>query len=277
MSWRDFEFLVGEYFRRRQFTVEETKGGADGGVDLIATKDGEKYLIQCKQWKADKVGVKVVRELLGVMVADGATGGIVVTSGEFTEDARAFARANNITLLDGKELQKSMKSFMDYEDQPKKKTGWNLQKVQFALMALLVVVICSTFLNPGKIGRSFYSILPAFLSDGHKHRETKESQMNNASKQKGPKDFTFTGDQIKKAAEEVLSEKKKEKLENIKAGRKGEEQKYRYEIELFSGGWIYADNATITDKEVTYKSNKGLIVSLNRDEVKNMKKVKVGE
>jgi len=62
LSWREFEFLVGEYFRRWQFTVEETKTGADGGVDLIAKKGNEKHLVQCKQWQADKVGVKVVRE-----------------------------------------------------------------------------------------------------------------------------------------------------------------------------------------------------------------------
>jgi restriction system protein len=103
MSWQDFEYLVGEYFRRRGFTVAEAKSGADGGVDLIATKGKDKYLIQCKHWKAYKVGVKVVRELLGVMVGVGATGGFVVTSGEFTKDAIDFSKHNNINLLDGKE------------------------------------------------------------------------------------------------------------------------------------------------------------------------------
>ena len=102
--------MVGEYFRRRQFTVEETKTGADGGVDLIAKKGNEKYLVQCKHWQADKFGVKVVRELLGVIVDAGATGGIVVTSGEFTQDASVFARANNIRLLDGRELHNNMQS-----------------------------------------------------------------------------------------------------------------------------------------------------------------------
>jgi len=110
MNWRDFELLVGEHFRREGFVVEETAGGADGGVDLIAMKNGEKYLIQCKQWKAYKVGVKVVRELLGVMVGDAATGGFVVTSGNFTRDAVIFAKDNNITLLDGKSLQRMMKA-----------------------------------------------------------------------------------------------------------------------------------------------------------------------
>lgn len=80
MSWREFEMLVGEAFRLQGYSVAETGGGgADGGVDLVATKGGEKFLIQCKQWRALKVGVEVVRELYGVMAARGATGGFVVT------------------------------------------------------------------------------------------------------------------------------------------------------------------------------------------------------
>jgi restriction system protein len=138
MSWQDFEYLVGEYFRRRQFSVEETKSGADGGVDLIATKGMEKYLIQCnKHWKAHKVGVNVVWELLGVMVGVGATGGFVVTSGEFTEDAIDFARANNILMLDGKELFNSMKSYAILEIQPEKKKSGNLQKTAWAFFTRL--------------------------------------------------------------------------------------------------------------------------------------------
>jgi len=66
----------------------ETPGGPDGGVDLVARKDGEKHLIQCKHWKAQKVGVQVVRELLGVLYRSGAVGGQIVTTGEFTKAAR---------------------------------------------------------------------------------------------------------------------------------------------------------------------------------------------
>lgn len=105
MSWQQFEALVGEAFRRKGYTVAETGGGgADGGVDLVLKKEGETVLVQCKQWKAYKVGVTKVRELYGVMAAEGATGGFVVTSGVFTDDARAFAIGRNIELLDGMSL-----------------------------------------------------------------------------------------------------------------------------------------------------------------------------
>ena len=70
MSWQEFELLVGEAFRLQGFRVAETgSGGPDGGVDLVLAKGTEKFLVQCKQWKAYKVGVDVVWELYGVMAA----------------------------------------------------------------------------------------------------------------------------------------------------------------------------------------------------------------
>lgn len=105
MAWREFEQLVGEAFRLQGFRVQETGGGgADGGVDLVLMRGGEKFLVQCKQWRAFKVGVEVVRELYGVMAARGATGGFVVTSGRFSADATAFAQGRNIRLVDGDQL-----------------------------------------------------------------------------------------------------------------------------------------------------------------------------
>ena len=106
MAWRDFERLVGEAFRMRGYTVIETGGGgADGGVDLRLAKGCETFLVQCKHWKAFKVPVQVVRELYGVMAAEGAAGGFVVTSGAFTSEARAFVRGCKIELIDGPKLK----------------------------------------------------------------------------------------------------------------------------------------------------------------------------
>jgi restriction system protein len=107
LTWQEFEMLVGESFRRKGYTVKETGGGgADGGIDLEMSLNGQKYLVQCKQWKAFKVGVKVVREFFGVIVANGAKAGFVVTSGVFTEDAVNFVENKNISLIDGEKLVK---------------------------------------------------------------------------------------------------------------------------------------------------------------------------
>lgn len=106
MSWREFEMLVGEAFRMKGYAVTETGGSsADGGIDLEIRKGSEVFLVQCKQWRAFKVSVNIVRELFGVMAAQGATGGFVVTSGVFTADAQDFANGRNIDLIDGAALK----------------------------------------------------------------------------------------------------------------------------------------------------------------------------
>ncbi|WP_238378889.1 restriction endonuclease [Geobacter metallireducens] len=106
MGWDEFEMLVGEHFRRQGFQVTRQGGnGPDGGVDLILKNGGETYLVQCKQWKAYKVGVQPVRELYGVMASRGAVGGYVVTSGKFTDEAVDFARGLNVELIDGRQLR----------------------------------------------------------------------------------------------------------------------------------------------------------------------------
>lgn len=101
MSWRDFEAIVGETFRRKGFEVLSRGGkGPDGGVDIELRLGTDKYLVQCKQWKTKQVGVAVVRELFGVMTAEHAVGGFVVASGQFTEEARRFVEGRAIELVD---------------------------------------------------------------------------------------------------------------------------------------------------------------------------------
>lgn len=105
MSWKQFEAVVGEAFRRRGYAVvQAARGGAAGGFDLELKKKDQTFLVQCKQWRAIKVGVNTVRELHDVMVARGATGGFVLTSGVFTDEARALARDNHVELMEGKAL-----------------------------------------------------------------------------------------------------------------------------------------------------------------------------
>jgi restriction system protein len=105
LSRQDFERLVGEGFRHRGYSVTERGGAeADGGIDLALTRGSQRFLVQCKQWRAQSVSVSVVRELHEVMAAEGAVGGFVVSSGTFSVDAKRFASGRNIELIDGRGL-----------------------------------------------------------------------------------------------------------------------------------------------------------------------------
>ena len=105
MSWREFETLVAEAYRRQGYSVEETGGGgADGGIDLILRGKGQKVIVQCKQWRTYRVGVKIVREMYGIMVAEKADRVVIVSSGTYTQESVEFAKGKPILLIDGKAL-----------------------------------------------------------------------------------------------------------------------------------------------------------------------------
>ena len=104
-TWKDFEYLVAEAFRRQGYQVEFSLGrGADGGVDLTLRKDGRISLVQCKQWKVFSVGAPVIREMFGLLTSERADEAIIVTSGNFTHEAQSFAEGKPIRLLDGPQL-----------------------------------------------------------------------------------------------------------------------------------------------------------------------------
>jgi len=104
LSWKEFEQLVGACFERSGHRVTFTADGADGGIDAIARKGGETFLIQCKQWRNRQISVRVVRELYGLIAAHRATGGYVIGMGAFTRDAEAFAQGRNVRLMDARQL-----------------------------------------------------------------------------------------------------------------------------------------------------------------------------
>ena len=105
LSWKEFEELIAEAYRRQGYSVTENMDtGPDGGIDLTLKKGTNLFLVQCKQWRSAKVGVKVVREMYGIMQDKHANGVIIVTSGMFTQEARTFAIGKSIDLVEGNQL-----------------------------------------------------------------------------------------------------------------------------------------------------------------------------
>lgn len=111
LSWKQFEELIAEAYRRKGYSVVENYDiGPDGGIDLVLKKDGNMFLVQCKQWRSYKVDVRVVREMYGVMTAKHAAGVIIVTSGLFTQEAKNFAVDKPIDLVEGSQVVNLIRS-----------------------------------------------------------------------------------------------------------------------------------------------------------------------
>ncbi|KXI31050.1 restriction endonuclease [Paraglaciecola hydrolytica] len=110
LSWKAFEELVAEAYRRQGYRVIENGFGPDGGVDVKLFKDNVVTLVQCKQWRSKNVGVSVIREMFGVLTAQQAQKVIVICCGGFTADAVAFADGKPIQLIGGTELLTMVKN-----------------------------------------------------------------------------------------------------------------------------------------------------------------------
>jgi len=104
LEWKRFELLCAKYYEAVGFKSETIRCGADGGIDVKLFKhDPAKPLavVQCKAWNANLVGVKEVRELLGVMTSEKVSRGVFIITGSYSKDAVAFGDANPMQLLDG--------------------------------------------------------------------------------------------------------------------------------------------------------------------------------
>jgi restriction system protein len=103
-GWEEIEQILEAYYAGQGYVVRRTVGGADGGVDLVLTNRAGLTYVQSKHWRTRKVSDDKVRELYGVMARDGASRGVVVTTGSFTQPARSFASGTAIELVDGEAL-----------------------------------------------------------------------------------------------------------------------------------------------------------------------------
>jgi HJR/Mrr/RecB family endonuclease/adenine/guanine phosphoribosyltransferase-like PRPP-binding protein len=94
---RSFEKLVAHILSDFGYDIALTKATRDGGSDIIA------YIrtalacflvrIECKRYAAEhKVGIDIVRSVLGVQELAGASKSIIVTTSYFTKDASETAR-----------------------------------------------------------------------------------------------------------------------------------------------------------------------------------------
>jgi superfamily II DNA or RNA helicase len=106
VSPTEFENIAREFFVKQGYTnAKVTQRSHDGGVDVFGSRKRngfeESFIAQCK--RTSSVGVKVARELLGVLAANPTvTNGFLITSGDFTEECLRFAEGiPKLTLING--------------------------------------------------------------------------------------------------------------------------------------------------------------------------------
>jgi restriction system protein len=103
LSRRDFDAVLTESFRLQGYAVEG-RAVADDSIGLLLRKPDRKILVQCRHRTDPQVGVEAVRLLHETILAEGASGGLIVSCNDFTSGARALAADKPIGLIEGRAL-----------------------------------------------------------------------------------------------------------------------------------------------------------------------------
>ena len=114
---RDLRGLTAERFadwcatrlREQGYSVIPVAGLSDPGVDLIAERERERLVVQCKRWfGAWPVEGPQVNELYGAMQREHANGAVVMTTGRFSEPTLRTLTGTPIRLWDVDRLMGNM-------------------------------------------------------------------------------------------------------------------------------------------------------------------------
>ncbi|WP_256403468.1 restriction endonuclease [Halorubrum salinum] len=107
----EFEHLIADLYSDLGYSTEVTEEGSDGGIDVVATDDGEKLIIQVKQYSpGNKIGRPTIQQTAGVRDQFGADKAVVVTSSNFTGTARDASQdyGDQMELIDGQTLREML-------------------------------------------------------------------------------------------------------------------------------------------------------------------------
>jgi len=101
LPWRDFSAALESAYRREGYAVRRLAGGA---ADLELERDGRRTLVSAKRWKVARAGTELMRALTELPRAGEEDERVFIAAGELSEQARAYAKANAIRIVEGSEL-----------------------------------------------------------------------------------------------------------------------------------------------------------------------------
>lgn len=118
MPSRDFELIVGHLYKAKGYKVTVTPRSKDGGYDVLAEKNSkreqERLHIECKRYE-QRVGVEIVRKVLGTLSVRNATKAVLVTSSSFTKPAIEEAHlSKRMELISSDDFDSEMRKHVSF-------------------------------------------------------------------------------------------------------------------------------------------------------------------
>ncbi|WP_217558082.1 restriction endonuclease [Paenibacillus sp. GbtcB18] len=138
---REFEQAIANLYKKLGYDVQLTPYVNDGGKDIIAWKNGKKYLIECKKYGPDKkIGRPLLQKLFAAMTEEKAYKGIFVATCYFTDSAYEYGKKYNISCISFSTLSKMLTEAIPDSE----------KEVEFDQMCLECGDIVSFFIRNGE-------------------------------------------------------------------------------------------------------------------------------
>ena len=97
LSWQNFELEVAKRFKQFGYNAVNTKLSGDEGVDVLITNNDRKFIVQCKAMK-NKVGPSFVRDFIGTVGIQKASGGVMISLSGFSDKSLETSNYQNLFL-----------------------------------------------------------------------------------------------------------------------------------------------------------------------------------
>ncbi|MEA2646461.1 MAG: restriction system protein [Chloroflexota bacterium] len=103
MGWGAVQKTVTNAFHRHGYSVLPASA-SDSPVDLVLHRGDDRVFVQCRHWAVWEVADRAVRDFAAYVAGAGAQAGYMLTTGQFSDEARAYARERGVELVDGSAL-----------------------------------------------------------------------------------------------------------------------------------------------------------------------------
>lgn len=103
MSGVDFERYTAWLLKSRGYRVDLTPQSGDQGADIIASKAGISWAVQCKR-RTQMVSRTAISDAVGAMKHYRCQRAMVITNNLFTKGAVSLAKSNDCVLIDRNDL-----------------------------------------------------------------------------------------------------------------------------------------------------------------------------
>lgn len=112
LTWRQFEMETATLFCGMGYAAFATKATGDDGVDVRATRDGRKYVIQCKKFHENNlIGKNYMKELHATRMDEEADCAVMVALPGLQSGAKSYAEEHGIEYLEKVDLVKRFCKF----------------------------------------------------------------------------------------------------------------------------------------------------------------------